>query len=172
MNKKVKTIGVQLSVPPGDYTKIKNNPHLMSKVSSDISEFMKHVGESDMFYLVMKTYFNDRKNLHKIIDKDIRKACVHSVIISVLTKQAAMFSDENISDTKIIKIRAKTSVVLKKMRLLLKKENLLKQWDSFCDESGQVFCEEAAKFDESTFNKLDIKNNDNVEIDNHLDTEA
>ena len=158
MNKKVKTIGVQLSVPPGDYTKIKNNPHLMSKVSSDISEFMTHVGEADMFYLVM--------------DKDIRKACVHSVIISVLTKQAAMFSDENISDTKIIKIRAKTSVVLKKMRLLLKKENLLKEWDSFCDESGQVFCEEAAKFDESTFNKLDIKNNDNVEIDNHLDTEA
>jgi len=173
----VKTVTVALSVPPGDYTKIKNKSEAMHKISADISELMGEIKQADMFYLTMKTYFSDRKNLHKLIDNDIKKACVHSVIISIMTRQANVMHSEKASESDVIEVVKGTHKLIQQMRAILKSEVMLEGWDNFCSEKGEVFAEQSdeAIFDDMSLKKFNVKNKSddiNMDIDNHLDTKA
>ena len=177
---KVKAGTVALRVPPGDYTNLKNKSEVMHHISEDISELMSEIKGADMFYLTMKTYFTDRKNLHKLIDNDLKKACVHSVIISVMTRQASVMHNEKASQKEIVEMVKDTHKLVKRMRALLNSEILLEGWDNFCSEVGEVRAEPAdeAIFDDMSLKKFNTKrnknksNNSEIEIDNHLDTKA
>ena len=90
-------VEVSLSLPPGDYSKIDDKNMMQMRLSKDMSSFIEEIPEPSLFYLVMKQYFSERKNLHKLICNDLKEACVHTAIVGVMTQTANIANDDDLN---------------------------------------------------------------------------
>jgi len=161
----VREIEVSITIPPGDYSKINDKNEMQLKLSSDMAEFMQHVPDPTMFYVIMKQYFSERKNLHKIICNSLKEACVHSTIVGAMTYTANIAVNEDMDSKKAMKRIKNMKKALQTLRDVLKSKSRIKDWDEFCTSMGEVTS--------GTYSVENQSDSDyNAKLDTHLKAES
>ena len=160
---KHRVITVGLAVKPGDYTNVRRSKKLAMAVSSDFSEFMKIADTPSQFYVTVKHYFTERKGLYKCLPgKNIIESSIHATIVSLLTQMVgsienSILGDEDDDDS----FQNDTKGAIKELKMALKDEERMRQFDKLCSSMYGSSSEIAAN-----------QNEDDFDIDNHLNAKS
>lgn len=149
MNNRIEQCEVALKIPPGDYTDIDDKKGAQFALSNDLSNIINGLPNiaPSLVYVTLKSYFSERKNLHRLIDKNIKRACVTSVIVTLMSVKHDMMDDDDISDKELIRGRELFKNGIADMKKVLKSQARLDDFDSYSHERYQVVSQ-PVKFDD------------------------